>query len=65
MHPVIATIRPGYIIQHGHEIFTVVGSNKIRKAYFYILKDRQGNLSTFRREALLSLQAKGQITVTA
>lgn len=62
---IVATIRNGYTIKLDGQNYTVIGSRKLRREYFYILRDANGDKSSIRREHMLAGQAEGRIRVAA
>lgn len=63
---VVATVRVGYVVQETEgecRRWQVVGSRKIRKTYWYILRRPLGECS-MRRDDLLEAQANGSLVVT-
>jgi hypothetical protein len=59
----IATIRNGYRIKTEGKEYTVVGSRKLRGAYFYMVRDANGSIGSMRREDVLSGQSNGTVKV--
>lgn len=59
----IATLRNGYRLKVNGKDLTVVGSRKLRGAYFYMVRDANGAIGSMRREDVLSGQANGSVKV--
>ena len=61
----IATIRKGYKIKTADSVFEVVGSNKLRGCYYYLVRDQAGQVRSINRDAVMAGQKSGDIAVTA
>ena len=57
-------IYKGHKISVNNKIFEVVGSNKIRNTYFYIVKDPAGKIGALRRKNLIDAILSGEAMVT-
>jgi hypothetical protein len=60
---VVAKLSPGHRITTQGRTWTVLGAQKIRTAYWYILRDEAGNRSSIRRESFLAGQRDGSVLV--
>lgn len=63
---IISTIRKGHTMTIAGCEFRVMGSNKMRGEYYYILaRKMDGAKSSITRKMALELQPPGTVTVTA
>ena len=61
---VVDRIYVGHKIIYGADTYEVVGSRKLRGTYFYVVRDRNMQKFSMRREIVLQGQREGEIMVT-
>ena len=62
---IVSTIRPGHTIRTQDGDFVVLGAQKLRSTYRYVVKDSAGKRTAFSREDVLQAQRDGLAQVIA
>ena len=59
----ITTIYKGYTLTVAGKVWVVMGSRKLRKHYFYIVRDVYGHRASIDRDGLMQMQREGTVTI--